>query len=198
MQTAALSNVGEGVSTIRHCHNSIAHIGSKAGGVLDPRGVFVGSLDGSEPPRLLVAGAAQAQYANGHVLFVQNGTLMAQPFDAKSLTLGGTPFPLVEDVKLPTAGATGATAAFSVSADGAVLAYQSAVRLESRPVLFNRIGRQVAALAPAGDYGEVALSPDGRRFATSVTECGLLDAREILLQPSPDTGVDAPTGQDVT
>jgi Tol biopolymer transport system component len=28
----------------------------------------------------------------------------------------------------------------------------------------------VAALAAAGDYGEVALSPDGRRFATSVTD----------------------------
>jgi Tol biopolymer transport system component len=145
-------------------------IGSKAGGVLDPRGVYLGSIDASEPPRLLVAGAAQAQYANGHLLFVRNGTLMAQPFDAKALALGGSPFPLVEDVKQPTAGATGATAAFSVSADHDVLAYQSAVRLESRPVVFDRIGRQVAALAPAGDYGEVALSPDGRRFVTSVTD----------------------------
>jgi eukaryotic-like serine/threonine-protein kinase len=146
-------------------------IGSKTGGVLDPRGIYLGSLVASSAaPRLLVAGATQARYANGHLLFVQNGTLMAQPFDAKALSLGGSPFPLVEDVKQPTAGATGATAAFSVSADNAILAYQSAVRLESRPILFDRMGRQVRTLAPAGDYGEVALSPDGRRFATSVTD----------------------------
>jgi type VI secretion system protein ImpE len=37
-----------------------------------------------------------------------------------------------------------------------------------------------------------------RVFATSASECGLLDAREILLQPSPEADGGAPTGQDVT
>jgi Tol biopolymer transport system component len=144
-------------------------IGSLSGGVLDPGGVYLGSLDAAEPARLLLPGATQARYANGHVLFVQNGTLMAQPFEIKSMELRGTPLPLVEDVKLSTAGATGATAAFSVS-DNGVLAYQAALRTESRPVSFDRAGRQLAALAAPADYSEVALSPDGARLAVSVSD----------------------------
>jgi len=143
--------------------------GSVSGGALDPRGVFVGSLDGSTPARLLLAGATQARYATGHLLFVWGGTLMAQPFDPERLVLRGTPFPLVEDVKVSTAGATGAGAGYSVS-DNGVLAYQAALRTESRPVWFDRAGTQIAALAAPADYGDVALSPDGARLAVSVVE----------------------------
>jgi eukaryotic-like serine/threonine-protein kinase len=139
------------------------------GGVLDPRGTYLGSLDAAEPARLLLPGATQARYASGHILFVQNGTLMAQPFDLQSRELRGAPFPLVEDVKLATAGATGPTAAFSVSDDG-VLAYQAAVSTESSPVVFDRTGRQLVALAAPADYSEVALSPDGTRLAASITD----------------------------
>jgi serine/threonine protein kinase len=143
--------------------------GSVTGGALDPKGVFVGSLDGSPTGRLLLAGAAQARYASGHLLFVQGGTLMAQPLDLERLVLRGTPFPLVEDVKLSTAGATGAAAGYSVS-DNGVLAYQAALRTESRPVWFDRAGTQVAALGAPADYGDVALSPDGARLAVSVVD----------------------------
>src|SRR5688572_31970670 len=52
-------------------------IGTATGGALDPRGIFVGSLDPGEPARLLAPGATQARNANGHLLFVLNGTLMA-------------------------------------------------------------------------------------------------------------------------
>ena len=143
--------------------------GSVTGGALDPRGVFVGSLDGSTPARRLLIGATQARYASDHLLFVQGGTLMAQPFDVRQLVLRGTPFPLVEDVKLSTAGATGAAAGYSVS-DTGVLAYQAALRTESRPVWFDRAGTQVAALGVAADYGDVALSPDGARVVVSVVD----------------------------
>lgn len=135
---------------------------------LEPRGTYLGSLDAAAPSRLLLAGATQAQYANGHILFIQSGTLMAHPFDVESRRLGGVPMPLVEDVKLDTVGATGLTAAFSVTDE--VLAYQAAVRTESRPVVFDRTGKQIMALASAADYGDVALSPDGLRLAVSVTD----------------------------
>jgi Tol biopolymer transport system component len=144
-------------------------IGSLTGGVLDSRGTYLGSLDAAEPARLLLPGATQARFASGHILFVQNGTLMAQPFNLQRRELRGAPLPLVEDVKLATAGATGPTAAFSVSEDG-VLAYQAAVTTESSPVVFDRAGRQLVALAAPADYSEVALSPDGTRVAASVTD----------------------------
>jgi Tol biopolymer transport system component len=143
-------------------------VGSLTGGMLDPRGIHLGSLDAAEPARLLLPGATQARYAGGHILFMQNGRLMAQPFDVEGQTLRGAPTPLVEDVKLDTVGATGLTAAFSVSDD--VLAYQAAVRTDSQPVVFDRTGRQLVALAAPGGYGDVALSPDGLRLAVSVTD----------------------------
>lgn len=143
-------------------------IGSLTGGKLDPRGIYLGSMNAAEPASLLLPGATQARYASGHILFMQSGRLMAQPFDVESRRLHDAPMPLVEDVKLDTVGATALTAAFSVSDD--VLAYQAAVRTESRPAVFDRTGRQLMALAVPGDYGDVALSPDGLRLAVSVTD----------------------------
>jgi Tol biopolymer transport system component len=142
-------------------------LGSVSGGALDPRGVYLGSLDGDGRPRLLLAGAAQARYANGHLLFVQNGTLRAQPFDTDRLELHGAPFPLVEDVKMFTTGATGATAAFSVS-DNGVLVYQSGLRTESRLAVLDRAGTEVGRLTAPADYADVALSPDGDHVAVSM------------------------------
>jgi Tol biopolymer transport system component len=144
-------------------------IGTVSGGLLDPRGIYVGSLAGTEAPKLLLPRVTQARFASGHILFVQDGTLMAQPFDVGSRELRAAAFPLIEEIKLPTTGATGGTAAFSVS-DTGVLAYQAALRTQSRPIEYDRAGREVAALADSADYGEVQLSPDGTQLATSVTD----------------------------
>ena len=144
-------------------------IGTLTGGALDPRGIYLGALDAAEPARLLLPGAIQARYANGHILFVQNGTLMAQPFELERRELRGAPVPLVEEMKLSIAGATGPTSAFSVS-DNGVLIYQAALRTESRPTLFDRNGRQLGAVGTPTDYSEVALSPDGSRLVVSAID----------------------------
>ena len=53
-------------------------------------GIHVGSLDGSEPKRLASADTtAVYDPQSGHLLFVRQGTLLAQPFDARALTLTG-------------------------------------------------------------------------------------------------------------
>ena len=142
-------------------------VGSRTG-VLDPRGIYLGTLDATEPPRVLLPEATQARYARGHIVYMQGGRLMAHAFDVDSRTLRGAPMRLVEDVNLDTVGATGLTAAFSVSDD--VLAYQEVARTASRPVIFNRSGRPLETLAAPADYGDVALSPDGLRLAVSVSE----------------------------
>lgn len=142
-------------------------IGSPSG-ALDPRGVYLASLDAPGQATLLIPGATQPRFARGHVFFVRNGTLLAQPFDSTSGTLRGTPLPLVEDVTLSTVGATGSTTAYSVS--DTVLAYQAAVRTESSLRWYDRAGRALASLTDAADYGDVALSPDGARLAVSVRD----------------------------
>jgi serine/threonine protein kinase len=153
-------------------------VGSRAG-VLDPRGIYLGSLDAGEPPRLLLPNATQARYAGGRIVFMQGGRLMSQRFDVDSRALGGEPARLVEDVNVDTVGATGLTAAFSVSDD--VLAYQEVERTASRPVVFNRAGRQLETLGAPADYGDVAVSPDGSRLAVSVAAEPARSTRDLWL-----------------
>ena len=61
-------------------------------------------------------------YAEGHVLFMRDTTLVAQPLDARRLELTGEAVPIAEDVAL--GGLSGRNGAFSVSKTG-VLAYQT-------------------------------------------------------------------------
>jgi Tol biopolymer transport system component len=152
-------------------------------GALDPRGIYLASLDAPGQARLLVPGATQPRYANGHVFFVQSGTLLAQPLDVASGTLRGTALTLVEDVTLSTTGATGSTAAYSVSDN--VLAYQAAVRTESSLMWFDRNGRPGASLTEPADYGDVALSPDGAHLAVSVRDPALF-TRDLRLHDTKD------------
>ena len=155
--------------------------GSLKGGALDPRGVFVGSLDPSEAPRLLLAGVGQARYANGRLLFVRNGMLMAQPFDAERLTLSGTAAPIIEDLRSPNSGSTGPTAAYSASTQG-VLAYQAVVPTRSQPVVVDAGGKEIAKLGTPGDISDVAVSPDGRTLVTSVVDPARA-TRDLWLYP---------------
>ena len=156
-------------------------IGTSSGGALDRRGIFLGSLARPDQPRSLLPGVTQARYANGHLVFVQGGTLMAQAFDTTPMELRGAPFPIAEDVTPSTGGATETTAAFSVS-ENAVLVYQAAVRTQSRIVTVDRNGTQLAVIAPPGDYVDVAISPDGARVAISRARPGTVFTRSLGLR----------------
>ena len=79
----------------------------------------VASLDGS--PTVTIGSGSNALYAQGHVLFLREGTLMAQPFDAERLTTTGEGVPVAEQVQgVLNSGSVGA---FSVSETG-LLAYR--------------------------------------------------------------------------
>ena len=55
---------------------------------LQPAGVFAAALGSSEPKRILERGSNVA-YSDGHLLFVRENVLMAQPFDVERLELAG-------------------------------------------------------------------------------------------------------------
>jgi Tol biopolymer transport system component len=143
-------------------------VGSKARGVTDPRAVMLGSLDSPEVRQIVDTGS-NAKYANGRLLYFRGGTLIAQPFDPETGTLSGEGAPVVEQVQIAGAGATGVAAAFSVS-DGGQLVYQTGQVTRSRLKLFDRSGKETATLGDAADYGDVSLSPDGKRAAVSVAD----------------------------
>jgi dipeptidyl aminopeptidase/acylaminoacyl peptidase len=111
---------------------------------------------------LIVRADTSAAYASGHLLFAREGTLMAQPFDEKSLQLTGEAFPIADRLQFDF-GIT--RAIFSVSENG-VLAFQSgAARGDSRLLWFDRSGKQTGQLGEPGFYSQPRLSPDGRKLA---------------------------------
>ena len=135
-------------------------VGSRNAGSTGARGVYVGSLDPDAPGRLLIDNGTAAKYAAGHVIFLRETTLMAQPLDSAGLALTGDPRPVAEQVELNGP----ASAAFTVSDEG-VLAYQPAASQGSQLLWFDLDGRQLGGLGDAASYGDLELSPDGRQAA---------------------------------
>ena len=62
-------------------------------------GIWVGSLDTSEPPRKLLAENSHAIYRQGFLLFSHGSILMAQPFDAARREVKGDAAPIAESVQ---------------------------------------------------------------------------------------------------
>ncbi|HSS45491.1 MAG TPA: hypothetical protein VLO07_09135, partial [Thermoanaerobaculia bacterium] len=113
--------------------------------------------------RLLVNARSKPLYAGGHLLFVRQRTLMAQPFNTKRGTLSGEAFPVVENVQDDPGYFT---AVFSAS-DNGVLAYQEAGGTEDQYQLawFDRSGKRLGAVGPRGNIWIPRLSHDNRRVA---------------------------------
>ena len=123
--------------------------------------VYVGSLEGGDP-RLLVRASTNAQYASGHLLFLREATLMAQPFDPGSLELSGSPVPVADKVQWDR---TTWRAVFSASQDG-VLAYRAGEAFGGTQIFWmDREGNVLDTLGDKAEYGSVAISPDGRTVA---------------------------------
>ena len=100
----------------------------------------------------------------GYLLYVRGGTLLASPFDPRSLQVTGEAMPVAG--KVYTFAKTGA-ADFSVSNTGA-LAYRTSVS-RSQLMWVDRAGRQLATIGPANIHVKSArLSPDGQRLATAI------------------------------
>ncbi|HWZ32299.1 MAG TPA: protein kinase [Bryobacteraceae bacterium] len=129
-----------------------------------------GAKPGSE--KLMVATPVGAAFApspdsrSGHLLFLRDGTLMAQPLDLDKLAMDGTPVPIAEGV-----GTSLAHGFFSASNTG-VLAYRTGSSGGVRLAWVDRNGKEIGSVGPTGDYRSLALSPDGTRVATTRVEAG--------------------------
>jgi serine/threonine protein kinase/Tol biopolymer transport system component len=126
-----------------------------------PGGQYVGSLD-SDERMLLMPGGSNAKYANGHLFFMRDTTLMAQPFDATRLELHDQAVPVAE--QLLVGGGAGVAGAFTLSENGR-LAYQTGLSVPSQLRWFDRDGNQLGLLGEPGLEGFLTLSPDGSRAA---------------------------------
>ena len=140
--------------------------GTRTGGPFDANGIYAGSLS-SNRTRLILAGASQAQYAQGYLFYMRREALMAQQFDVGRLELKGEAVVVAREIEtdLPTGNQQGA---FSVSQAG-TLVYQPAQQsLLSQLFWFDRSGKQLGTLGEKSHYTQYAhpmLSPDEQRAA---------------------------------
>jgi len=135
----------------------------------EARAVYAGSLGPAEEPRVVLqGGGSNAQYASGYLLFLRDTTLMAQPFDADRLELGGEAVPLAE--QLQVGGTTGSNGAFGVSQTGTLVYQTGSAEIRSQLVWFDRSGKQVGTLGEPADQMSVELSPDGTRVLVSLLD----------------------------
>ncbi len=132
--------------------------------------VRVGSLDEPGKPGKLVAQASSTvAYALGHLLYLREGTLVAQPFDPNRLETKGEAVPIAEVV--PTVMQPSRPAVYSVSASG-LLVYQSGAAVASHSILWkDRQGKTLGTLGESiGEIDGMTLSPDGKRLAARILD----------------------------
>jgi hypothetical protein len=140
----------------------------------EKEGIYLASVDARPEQRSskpLVASHSQPAYApsrdpsTGYLLFLREGTLMAQPFDNRRLELKGQAAPVAEQVSSLT---RGGFVHFSVSTTG-MLVFERDL-LVQQFMWLDREGKIMGTVGDPGEYtGAPEVSPDGTRAAVTKT-----------------------------
>jgi Tol biopolymer transport system component len=138
---------------------------------VDQAMVRLGTLDSTEV-KPLPGADSNALFAAGHLLYLKESTLMAQPFDPDRLTTTGEAVPVAEKVAhIYTR--SGSFGIFSVSWNG-VLAYVAGEGGRLGLTWVDRDGKRLSTVGDPGLLNSVHLSPDGKS-ATVFTMSGNRD-----------------------
>ena len=121
--------------------------------------IMMGSLD-SQETKLLFHTHYQAEYTSGHMLFLRQSSLMAQPFDTKRFELTGDAVPIAETVLEDS---SIAHAWFSPSANG-LLFYAEGAAKNRQLVWFDRTGKQIGVVPGDDAYAGIGLSRDATKL----------------------------------
>ncbi|HUJ80623.1 MAG TPA: hypothetical protein VLW83_02005, partial [Candidatus Acidoferrales bacterium] len=153
----------------------------RASSVSAKDGIYVGSLDAKpedQDSNRLLATDVESDFVpspdsgSGQLLFIRDGALLAQPFDARRLALSGEPVAVAEHV-----GTFRTRGLFSASSNG-VLVYKTTDASGAQLTWFDRQGAVVGAGGQRGSYYSLALSPDGGRAV--VSQFSSLNPRPLL------------------
>lgn len=118
--------------------------------------------------------ATNVAYHDGRLLYMREGTLMAQLFDVATLQTGGDPVVIASNVVFDLAFSHGA---FSISQNGILSYHSGQASLQSELVWFDRQGNTLGKVGDRGQHDSPRLSPDGRLLAAGLTnlESGKMD-----------------------
>ena len=150
----------------------------------DQARVVVQSLTTKESTTLIEGGKDARYVPSGHLVYANQGTLFAVPFDVRLLKLTGDRTPLIDGVRWSGGRTTGASH-FSVSSTGTLI-YLPGGSLRQRwdIVLADRKGGIERLKIPADRYSSPPrVSPDGRRIAF-----GTDDGKEAIIYTYDLTG----------
>jgi Tol biopolymer transport system component len=143
--------------------------------------IFAGSIDSADATQITVAQSNAAYADPGYLFYHRKGTLYAQAFNAKRMSLSGEPLRIAEGLPY----GNGSAAAFAASQTG-VLIFRNEPPAEvasgtpgtglpeaQAPLIWvDRKGKSVQEVGENSVWAGVDLSPDGKRSAVHRHESG--------------------------
>jgi len=131
----------------------------------EKRGVFVADLPFRTRKQLSIESTRTIYVAPGYLLFVRDGTLMAQRFDTDKLEATAEAVPIAEQADSHYAGAGVTMGYFSASQNGVLVYTSGRVPLVVQLTWFDRSGRKLGTAGTPAELGAFSLSPDETRVA---------------------------------
>jgi len=125
------------------------------------------SLATSERRDLIPGGTFPRYAASQHLIYAQEGNLMAAPFDLQRLQVTGAAVPVIGGVLSP---ATNEAMQYAISSSGALVYIPGKLTGARRLVWVSRNGEEQILAASPRNYENPRVSPDGRRVAVSIAE----------------------------
>jgi len=129
-------------------------------------GVHIGTLGSTQARQLAPDLSGKVIYSSGHLLYVRDRSLVAQPFDLNHLEPAGPFFSIAEQVL--ESERTFGVAGFTASENGIVV-LQSTLDSPVRPTWFDSSGKELGPISDVPSR-DPSLSRDGRYLAISSDE----------------------------
>jgi hypothetical protein len=146
------------------------HVLITAVGPQGPNAANIEALSLADGTRtVLVKGGTFARYRNGYLVYVNQGTLFAIPFDVDRLSLQGAAVPVLSNISYAS---TFGFAQLDISRNGTLVYRRSPAHGPRVASWIDRSGHIEPFVAQPGSYLFPRLSPDGGRLAVAMTDGG--------------------------
>ena len=119
------------------------------------------NLETGEQTELIPRGSQPRYAGTGHIVYANQGTLLAVPFDVARLSVTGDPVPVLEGVEHKVSGSVD----FSFSDNGSLVYVPGGVSTGGTLGWVTRDGQMTDVTEGAGIFGSPRLSPEGTRVA---------------------------------
>jgi eukaryotic-like serine/threonine-protein kinase len=132
------------------------------------RGIYVGTIDRPQDRTRVIPSDFNGVYSpgpdqrSGHLLWLRNGALVAQPFDVERFSVSGEPVTVADSIRI--IGVQANLSPVSVSRDG-MLVYGSSPEPHYQLTWYARDGKPVGTVGPPDAYLHLRISPDGQKVA---------------------------------